>query len=313
MRVIFLDRQKVFPKFSYLVAAIGVFDGVHRGHQRLIRNAVIRARKMSGTAAVMTFFPHPVHVLYHKHAVSLLVSLEHRLRLIEDLGADVCIVMPFTKVFAKLSAESFVSQFLVKKIGAKEIFIGRNFHFGKDRIGNSIALRSIARDYSIRTNILNSICYRRDVVSSSRLRRLVQSGDLALAEKYLGRKVSLVGRVIRGDQRGQKFGIPTANINCGPEILPPLGVYIVRVQVACRSYRGVANIGYRPSFTTSQKKNIEVHLFDFQKKIYGKKIEVQLLKKIRNEKRFRSPHDFIAQFQKDKSTALEFFRKNQSL
>ena len=310
---IFLNPRKSVAKFPHPVVAIGVFDGVHRGHQRLIRGALARARKMHGTAVVVTFFPHPVHVLCRKHDLSLLVSLEHRLKLIEQLGIDVCFVIPFTKTFAKLSAEDFLREYLLRKIGAQEVFIGQNFHFGKNRIGNSSVLRSIASRYLIRTNIIRSVRYKKDVVSSSRLRHLVKQGNLLLARKYLGRDIIVAGQVVRGDQRGRILGIPTANINCGPEILPPLGVYVAYVAIGQRRCKGIVNVGYRPSFTSSQKKNIEVHLLNFHQNIYGQEIEIRFLRKIRNEKKFLSPQDFLNQFYQDKKIAIKFFRTHKHL
>ncbi|HOD11504.1 MAG TPA: bifunctional riboflavin kinase/FAD synthetase [Candidatus Omnitrophota bacterium] len=313
MLKIFLDRQKKFKKFARPVVAIGVFDGVHRGHQKLILRAVARARQISGTSIVLTFFPHPVHVLYRKKDLSLLVSLEHRLGLIQQLGVDACMVVPFTKEFAKLRAEDFVRDYLFCKIGAKEIFIGQNFHFGRGRRGDSKALQSLTKIYSIQANVLRSVRCGRDVVSSSRLRHLVKDGNFSLAKKYLDREITFIGQVVRGNRRGRALGIPTANINCGPEILPPLGVYIVCAVVAGKKCEGIANVGYRPSFESSRKKNIEVHLFDFHRNIYGQRIEIQFLKKIRNEKKFLSPHHFLRQFQRDKDIAIDFFRKSTSI
>ncbi len=307
---ILLDRQKKIKQFVRPVVAIGIFDGVHRGHQKLILRAVARARQISGTSIVLTFFPHPVHVLYRKKDLSLLVSLEHRLRLIQQLGVDACMVVPFTKEFAKLSAEDFVRDYLFCKIEAKEIFIGQNFHFGRKRKGDSKALQSLTKMYAIRANVIKSVCCGGNVVSSSRLRHLVKDGNFSLAKKYLNREITFVGHVVRGDQRGRALGIPTANINCGPEILPPLGVYIVCAVVGGQKCEGIANVGYRPSFESSRKKNIEVHLFDFHRNIYGQRIEIQFLKKIRNEKKFLSPCNFLHQFQRDKNIAIDFFLKH---
>ncbi|MCX5681269.1 MAG: riboflavin biosynthesis protein RibF, partial [Candidatus Omnitrophica bacterium] len=244
--------------------------------------------------------------------LSLLVSLTHRLRIIESLGVDVCMVVHFTKQLAKLTAQNFAKKYLVDLLNAKEIFIGKNFHFGKNRNGNNDILRLIARRYQVRVNILKSVCYQNNIVSSSRLRVLIRDGNLLLAKKYLGRSVSVFGQVVHGDGRGRRLGFPTVNINSGPEILPPLGVYIVEVILNGKLFQGVANIGHRPSFKRKSNKIIEAHIFNFNKNIYGRNIEIRFLRKIRDERKFDRPEDLSFQIEKDKKEALQYFSKIQS-
>ena len=304
-----IHLQKNIKKIKNPVVAIGVFDGVHLGHQRLIAKAIQRAKKLKGTSVVLTFFPHPVQVLNKKFEMSLLMSLAHRLKIIESLGADVCLVVHFTKQFSKLTAEDFVKKYLGHFLNAREVMIGKNFHFGKNRNGNSYVLKAIAKKYNIHVNILSSVCYRHHVISSSRLRAFVKKGNLLLAKKYLGRDVSAFGEVVHGDQRGVHLGFPTANINSGREIVPPCGVYIVRIFLEGKLFQGVANIGHRPSFKKKSNKVIETHILNFNRNIYGKNIEIQFLKKIRNEKRFFHPQDLCIQVAKDKDRARQYFSK----
>jgi riboflavin kinase/FMN adenylyltransferase len=307
-----IHSQKNIKKLRNPVVAIGVFDGVHRGHQKLITKTIQQAKKIKGTSVVLTFFPHPVQVLNKKLELSLLMSLTHRLKIIENLGVDVCFVVHFTKQFARLTAEDFIEKYLACRLNAKEVFIGKNFHFGKNRNGNSHALKVIARKYNIHVNILPSVCFRHHVVSSSRLRALVKQGNLLSAKRYLGRDVSVFGEVAHGDRRGIHLGFPTANINSGREIVPPNGVYIVKIVLDGKLFQGVANIGHRPSFKKKSNKVIEVHIFNFNKNIYGKNIEIKFLKKVRDEKKFLHPQDLCAQVAKDKDQAMRYFSKFSS-
>jgi len=311
MKTIFIRSEKCLPRFKNPVVAVGIFDGIHRGHQKLIAKTITRARKIRGTSAVLTFFPHPVQVLNKHFDLSLLVSLPHRLRLMEKLGIDVCFVVKFTKKFATMSAEDFVRKYLSNLLRATEVVIGRNFHFGKNRDGNSDLLKVAARQYNIKVHALKSVCYQKDIISSSLLRSLIKSGSLSLAEKYLGRPVSAFGRVVYGDRRGRLLGIPTANIDAGQEILLPAGVYAAKIFLADQVFYGVANIGYCPTFKRDKKRKVEVHIFDFHKNIYGKHIEISFLKKIRDEKRFLLQEHLCNQIEHDKKEARKYFARRR--
>ncbi len=311
MKTIYISSPKRLKKFKNPVVAIGIFDGLHRGHQKLIKKAIARAKAINGTSVVLTFFPHPVQVLNKQFDLSLLVSLNHRLRLIEAMGVDVCLVVRFTRAFAKTRAEDFVRKYLFTMIGAKEVFVGQNFHFGKNRNGNSIVLKSVAKKDQIKVHVLSPVCSKQNIISSSLLRILVKSGKLSLARKYLGRVVSIFGCVAHGDRRGRRLGVPTANINSAEEILPPVGVYIVEVLWSGQALHGVANIGYRPSFKKEKKRNIEVHILDFKKNIYGAWIEVRFLKRIRDEKKFLTKDHLCAQIEHDQKQAYQYFAKSK--
>jgi len=315
MKTIFIKSSKQIKnikRFKNLVVAIGIFDGIHRGHQRLIKSAISRARKIRGTSAVLTFFPHPVQVLNKRFDLSLLVSLPHRLRLIEDLGVDVCFVVSFTKKFSYLTAEDFTKEYLFNSLNVKEVFIGKNFHFGRNCGGNSEILKLIARQYKINVHILSSVCYKKNVISSSLLRTLIKKGDLSLSREYLGHPVSAFGRVVHGDGRGRLLGVPTANINSEQEILPPTGVYITEVRWGNKILHGVANIGYRPSFKKEKKRSVEAHIFNFQENIYGENIEIRFLKKIRDERKFVHEDHLRNQIALDKKEAQEYFLKRRN-
>jgi riboflavin kinase/FMN adenylyltransferase len=312
MVTIFIRSLKDVKRFKNPVVAIGIFDGVHQGHQQLIKKIITQAKKFHGTSVVLTFFPHPIQVLHKKFDLSLLVSLEHRLKIIESLGVDACVVVHFTRHFAKQSAEDFIKTYLAQGLDAKEVFIGKNFHFGRNRCGNSNILKSIAKKYEISAKVLASVRCQSDIISSSRLRILVKKGNLRLAKKYLGRDVSTLGTVVHGDGRGNQLGFPTANINSGTELLPPTGVYIVKVLIAKKIFQGIANVGHRPSFKKKSNKVVEAHIFHFHKNIYGKKIEIQFIKKIRDEKKFSCKKDLCLQIENDKKLALQYFADPES-
>ncbi len=310
--------MKIIQDFSFQrkkikkpIVAIGIFDGVHRGHQVLIQKTVQRAKKIGGTAVVMTFFPHPVHVLSKKKEMSLLVSLTHRLKLIKALGVSVCIVIRFTKKFANTSAESFVSKYLVEGLKAKEIFVGSNFHFGRARQGQGPFLRRMAKKHGFKVFILKSIRSHKKVISSSALRKMVAQGKLGSAEMFLNRPVSILGVVKKGDRRGRALGFPTANINPGREILPLQGVYVAQVRLGKKLYSALANIGKKPSFQKNSPIALEVHIFNFHQNIYGQEIEVKFLKRLRCEKIFRTPDALIHAMQCDKQKALAFFNEQR--
>jgi riboflavin kinase/FMN adenylyltransferase len=181
----------------------------------------------------------------------------------------------------------------------RDVFIGENFHFGKRRQGDSALFKQIAKSYRISVHAIKPVCVHKKIVSSSALRVLVKEGDLVAARRYLGRDVSVLGCVVHGDARGRRLGIPTANVNPGQEILPPTGVYIVKISLQDQVYGGIANIGHRPSFKRAAKKNVEVFIFDFHKNIYGHDIEIRFIKKIRDEKKFDLQTQFHTQIKRD--------------
>lgn len=304
MKVI-LDRSPIKQKFKNLVVAIGVFDGVHLGHQTLIGECIKEAKRLRGTPAVMTFFPHPLHILRPEIKIPFIVSLPYRLKLIEQLGIDVCWVIKFTRRFSHLSAEQFIKRYIVDKMHAKAVVVGDDFHFGKNRGGNLDFLKAMGQKYGFKVKIVSAVKKGPKAISSTRIREFISKGQLEDAERLLGRQVSIMGRVVRGDARGKNLGYPTANINPpANHVILPQGVYVVKVRIENKVYQGVANIGCRPSFTPSDAEvNIEVHIFDFRKDIYGQEIVVEFLKKIRNEKVFQTPQDLILQLKKDEKKA----------
>lgn len=301
MKVIY-GIGKVKKVFHNAVLAIGVFDGLHIGHQKLIKEAVKKAKSLGAPAIVMTFSPHPVQVLKPDHYLPFVISLPHRLKLIERLDVVACVVVHFTKRFSQLAAQEFIKRYLIDRIHPKEIFVGNDFRFGRDRKGTLDYFKEAGCKYGFKVNTILPVRGGGKKIGSSRIRRLITNGKLCAAKSYLGRNVSIMGKVIRGDRRGSGLGFPTANIHPHNAVVPPIGVYATYVVVDNKRLKGMANIGLRPTFKKGNSQiNVEVHIFNFQKTIYGKEIIVEFIKKIRNEKVFALKEKLIAQLKRDET------------
>ena len=289
------------------IVTIGVFDGVHIGHKKIITDVVRRAHAMKLKSVAVTFDPHPFKVLNPRYKIPSLVSLKHRLRLIKELGIDTVAVLNFTKFVARLAPECFVKNILINKLGAKEIIVGENFYFGKGARSGAGALKRIGEDLGLKVRIVKSVKKDGKVVSSSAIRRLITGGKLSAASELLGRSVSVLGTVVGGSRFARVLGYPTANINPHHEVIPPFGVYAVKVRFSNRLYRGMLNIGTQPTFFSSRDKEpkIEAHIFGFNKRIYGRDIEVLFVKKLRNEKKFTGETGLIRQIRKDEKAAKQ--------
>jgi len=308
MKVIY-GIGKVKRNLKNPILAVGVFDGLHLGHRYLIERAVGKAKLVEGTSVVMTFFPHPTHVLKPSICLPFLVSLRHRLKLIEELGVDVCLVVSFTEKFSNLKAVQFIEEYIINSIKPKEIFIGRNFRFGHFRQGDVRLLKDFGDIYGFKVNAISPKKSSGDIISSTRIRKLIVAGKITLARRLLGRPVSIFGQVKKGDGRGKILGFPTANINPLRQVIPPCGVYMAEVVIDDKTYRGMANIGRRPSFHKGKAAiNVEVHIFKFKKNIYRKEIEIKFLKKIRPEKEFASKENLVRQLKTDEEKIKSLFK-----
>lgn len=280
-------------KLSKPVVALGVFDGVHRGHREIINYAVMQARKIKGTSVALTFWPHP-------QKEGSLYSLEHRLRLIAELGIEVCIAVNFNRSFAKISADDFIARILVKKIGVSFVCVGKNFRFGRFALGDYKKLVAGAKKYNFQLKALSVLKSRGEPISSTAIRKLIRKSKIKEAQDLLGRPVSVLGSVIRGSSLGRVLGVPTANIDPHHEVIPPAGIYAARIFISGRRYGGVCYIGTRPTIYAKNKAiHIEVHIFGFHKDIYGEFLEIQFVKLIRPDKKFSSLEGLAVQMKKD--------------
>ncbi|MGD9138906.1 MAG: bifunctional riboflavin kinase/FAD synthetase [Desulfobacterales bacterium] len=300
--------DKINEPFKNAVITIGNFDGVHIGHQALFHEVIETAERIGGTSIAMTFDPHPIRVLKQNNHPPLITLYEQKAELIERTQIDVLVCIPFTRAFAALSAEEFVKDLLVDKIGMKAIVVGEDYSFGKDREGNIDLLNAYAPKYGFDVIVADWIRMTKGLterISSTRIRELVTDGFMERAEKMLGRYYQIRGRVVAGRDRGGKLlGIPTANINLHDELCPKVGIYAVTGECKGKSFKGVANIGYSPTFDNHEF-TVEVHIFDFDSDIYGEKIRVNFIKRIRDEIKFSSIAELIDQIKKDITAARE--------
>jgi riboflavin kinase / FMN adenylyltransferase len=308
---VFDHLDQINEPFKRAVITIGNFDGVHIGHQALFHEVIEKAVDIDGTSVAMTFEPHPIRVLKQNHYPPLITLYEQKAELIERTGIDVLICVPFTLAFAALSAEQFIKDLLVQKIGMKAIVVGEDYSFGKNREGNIELLRSYAPQYGFEVIIAGWVRSARameDRISSTRIRELITDGLMEQAERMLGRSYQIRGRVVTGrDRGGRLLGIPTANINLNDELCPKTGIYAVLVEFNGQKYKGVANIGYSPTFDDHQF-TVEVHILDFCGNIYGKKIRVNFIKRIRDEIKFSGISELVDQIRLDIVAAREVLK-----
>ena len=299
-----LDNIK--EPFKNAVITIGNFDGVHIGHQALFHEVIEKADEIDGTSVAMTFEPHPMQVLEKNNQPPLITLYEQKKELIERSGMDVLICVPFTREFAALTAREFVENLLVDQLGMKAIVVGQDYSFGRNREGSIDLLKSYADELGFEVIVADWIKMSKnlpDRISSTRVRELVMDGKMAEAQKMLGRYYQIRGAVVRGRDRGGKLlGIPTANINLHDKLCPKIGIYAVTVEHNGNHYKGVANIGYSPTFDDHEF-TVEVHIFDFDKDIYDTKIRVNFIKRIRDEMKFATISELIEQINKDIATA----------
>jgi len=299
--------------FRRAVVTIGNFDGVHIGHQALFYEVIERAHAIDGTSIAITFEPHPLRVLNRNASPPLITIFEQKVELIERSGLDVLISIPFTLEFAAISAQRFVEDLLVRKIGMKAIVVGEDYAFGKNREGDIELLSTLAPRLGyevVVTGMIRTVKGTLDRISSTAIRELVQAGEMAQAGRMLGRHFQLRGTVVTGRDRGGKLlGFPTANLKLEDELCPKTGIYAVTVEIEDRLLRGVANIGYSPTFD-DMRFTVEVHILDFNEMIYGRKIRVNFTKRIRDEAKFASLAALKAQIAADVEAARRLLAEN---
>ena len=285
---------------------IGVFDGVHHGHQALIRPFVEAAHQAGREAVVLTFFPHPVVVLRGLQGPFYLNSPEERARLMGDLGVDYVITLNFTRQLAALSAEEFI-EMASEYLGMERLWAGNDFALGHNRQGDIATLTQLGQKYGYQVEVIPRVDFKGEIVSSSRIRKLLGQGDVAHAARLLGRWFSIGGQVIHGDGRGKGLGIPTANLDYSPErILPAFGIYATWSIIDGVRFPSVTNVGIRPTFKNiNNNVQIEAYLMDFDRDIYGNMIQLEFVEYLRQEERFDSIQALVKQMHADIQNARE--------
>ncbi|MFN7170431.1 MAG: bifunctional riboflavin kinase/FAD synthetase, partial [Candidatus Omnitrophota bacterium] len=269
------------------ICTIGVFDGVHCGHRFILQRLINRAKREKSSSLVITFHPHPYKLVRPECSPPLLISLRHRLFLMERMGIDFCLVIPFNKKFAHLSPLFFVKNILFKHLKIKALYLGDNFRFGFRQEGDIQLLKELSKKFDFCLNIISPLKYRKRIISSSWIRREVCAGNLELVSHLLGHPYSIYGKVIKGEGRGKVLGFPTANLDIEQEAIPPSGVYLVKVYLDKKIYPALLYIGTKPTFSKRGFLSVEVYLLNFRGKLYGRYLEVEFIKRLRAERRFK--------------------------
>lgn len=290
---------KDFPLPFETVITIGSFDGLHLGHKVLFEETKNLARLLNVKPAIVSFDPHPRIILFPESNLKLLTTLEEKLYLLSKSGIENLILIPFTKTLSELSHDLFVQEYIVDKLNVKGLIVGFNFRFGKNRKGDINYLNKAAQKYNFIVKAIPPVVLNGVIISSSAIRKLIEMGQIEEANELLGRPYFIMGKVVKGKGRGKDLGFPTANIEVSPlKLLPPAGVYAVWVTLNEEKLKGALNIGKRPTFEEKEI-TIEVHIFNFDKNIYGETLKIELIKRIREEKKFSSIEALKNQIRKD--------------
>ncbi len=304
-KLIYLDNATHDKRTALTV---GTFDGVHQGHQILIGKVVEKAREINGRSVVVTFNPHPREVLHGGHnKIKLLTTLEERVEILQGYGIDEMIVIPFDRDFSLLSSHDFIEKIVFGKIGVQHFIIGYDHQFGKNREGTITTVKKLGKELGFDVHMVDAQEVEKVTVSSTTVRKaLANEGNVEMAANFLGRPYQLAGMVIHGDKKGRQIGYPTANIKVDNprKIIPLNGVYAVTVDFENTVYKGMMNIGYRPTVTDINELRIEVNMFDFNQEIYGKQLKVHFHKRIREEQKFNGIDELKSQLGRDKENCL---------
>ena len=299
---IYNSIEEFSPDFK-VVLTIGTFDGVHIGHQSIIKALNDRAKRMGSQSVLLTFYPHPTHVLFpNDERLKLITTIEERSKLLYEYGLNHLIVQEFTSEFSRITSVNFVRDILVGKLRLSKLIIGYDHHFGRNREGNFEELLSLSKLYNYDIEKIDPHKHNNISVSSSKIRKLVSNAQMEKAKDYLGRYFTIKGEVIKGKSIGATLGYPTANLRIQNswKLIPQDGVYAVLVYVQQKEYLGMMNIGSNPTFDINDR-TIEVHILDFNQNIYGEELVVAFIKKIRDEKKFGSLEDLKKRIQIDEN------------
>ena len=291
-----------FEQVPHAVVTIGTFDGVHRGHQEILKNMVNRAKELGGESVVVTFYPHPRQVLSHDSGIRFISTQEEKIKHLEALGIDNLIIIKFTKEFAAINSEDFIKDYLVKNIHPAVLIIGYDHHFGKGRTGDFSMLYELGSQYHFKVEKIQEQDVDNVAVSSTKIRHFLENGDIKHANMLLGYEFSYTGKVIHGQQVGHSIGYPTANIDVAEEfqLIEKQGVYATFVDVGGKSYPAMTYIGKRPTMHDNRPQSIESNIINFDEDIYGKEIKVRFVDFVREDIKFDDTEALKNQIEKDK-------------
>lgn len=295
-------------KAEHSVTTIGTFDGIHLGHEKILKALVEKAKTLNSSSVVLTFDLHPRKIVNEKNKPSLINTTEEKIELLKKYDIDYAIVLKFTKEFSKLSSLEFTQKYLIEKLRVKHLIMGFNHHFGKNRQGDATAMKNYADQFQFGLSKIEAFELDNIKISSSKIRKAINAGEIHIANQYLGYDFFITGKVIEGNKIGREINFPTANLDIDniDKILPGNGVYATEVIIDRQVYLGMMNIGIRPTVSEGEpRKTAEIHIIDFDNNIYGKKIKIILKLKIRNEKKFNNLEELKKQLEKDKAFTLK--------
>ncbi len=301
-----------FKPVKNAIVTIGTFDGVHLGHRKIIERIRQLAKDSGGETVILTFFPHPRMILHPEdHNLKMINTMDEKAQLLEQLGVDHLIITPFSRDFSNQTAEEYIRDILVKKIGTKKIVIGYDHRFGKDRQGGLTELQQLAPVYGYEVVEIPEQDIHDVAISSTRIRNALLSDEIDLANEFLGYPFFVTGKVMRGDQIGRTIGYPTANILIEEtyKLIPADGIFAVKVQLNDREYKGMGYIGHRPTIN-GMTRNIEVNIFDFNEDIYSQSIRMEFIKYVRGDIKFTTLDDLTVQLGKDKEAVMALFNSH---
>ena len=304
------DNLKSYSSKKESILTIGTFDGVHIGHNKILKRLIQDSKKNNLSSLVMTFFPHPRMILNKSHEIKMIDTIDEKINLLEKTGLDNLIIHPFDNNFSKIRAKEFVEEILVKKLKIKEIIIGYDHKFGKDREASVEDLKKFGKDYMFTVKEIPAQEIDSIAISSTKIRNAILNGEIEKCNKFLGRNFILTGKVVYGEGLGKKIDFPTANIEIKEtyKIIPKNGVYLVKTKINSNTYFGMMNIGVRPTVGGTNK-SLEIHFFNFKDNIYGKNVSIEIIKKIRDEEKFSSIDQLKIQLKKDEQFCLKLINK----
>ena len=305
---IFRSIDEIKNKIKNPVLTIGNFDGVHKGHQNIFDIIIKKSKEIKGSNVVLTFDPHPLKVFTGENRLFLLTPTKKKIKLMEKFGIENLLLLKFSKEFSQTPAEKFVKNILIDAIGVKELYVGYNYFFGRNKEGNIELLKKFGEKYGFNVNIIEPYIINNRVVSSTLCRELIAEGKVRDVAMYLGRYYLIEGNVVKGKRLGSRLGFPTANIKSPNEVYPKYGVYAVKVGYKGKIYNGACSIGFNPTFDNCSL-TVEVYLMDFQKEIYNETLKIVFIERIRAMKKFSSVEELKEQIGNDVEKARKILEK----
>jgi riboflavin kinase/FMN adenylyltransferase len=294
-----------YKNIKNAIVTVGTFDGVHFGHQKIIQRLQKIAKKNNGESVLLTFDPHPRKILLNDQGLKLIHTINEKINILENLGLDHLVIYPFTLEFSKFSAKRYIDELLIQKLGTHTLVIGYDHHFGNDREGNIDLLKKYEKSNPFYLEEIKAHEIEEIKISSTKVRSAIEKGNIHLVNDYCGHFYEFSGEVVHGNGIGKTIGTPTANIklNSNEKIIPLDGVYAVICQIKDANYKGIMNIGFKPTVDEGQKRTVEIHLFDYEKDIYGQDLRTKVIERIRDEVKFNSLKELKSQILKDNEKA----------